>query len=449
MATQHADQPGPSIATRTIRRNALLKFASEIVGRLALFALVIFAARRLGESSFGLYNYALALGFVLAQLADLGMQLVITREIAAEEERQTDEAAIRSLVVTSLQLKVVLSVAVSLLLGVVISRRPGGENAALFLLALLPLLQSFPEFTGYVFRGRQNLWVEARLLAAARIALALSGMLALLANGGLLGLAISQAIVGFLFALWGLRLLRDGGWLFGLGEALGLRRLASQGDQIRYLLRQSLPLGVAIFLSIAYVRLAVLMLDYIQGEAAVAQFSAASRLIEPAQLVPASLMAAVFPAFTIALRRGSGEAWRMGSRATLLLLALGLALAAAGWLVAPYALPWLYGPAYAESVRVFQVLGISLAPAFVNYSLTHYLVARGQQALMGAFTGAMLILHAGLCWVLIPRLGAVGPALSIILAELLLTALCAGALLAGKSRLSPEPAAETLPTSTL
>jgi O-antigen/teichoic acid export membrane protein len=435
--------------TSTIRRNTLLKFASEIVGRLALFLLVIFAARRLGESGFGLYNYALALGFVLAQLADLGMQLVITREIAAEEERQTDEAAIRSLVVTSLQLKVVLSVALSLLLGIVIFRRPGGDNAALFLLALLPLLQSFPEFTGYVFRGRQNLWVEARLLAAARIALTLAGTIALLANGGLPGLAISQAVVGLLFALWGLRLLRNGGWLSSLGETLGLRRLAGQGDQIRYLLRQSLPLGVAIFLSIAYVRLAVLMLDYLQGEAAVAQFSAASRLIEPAQLAPASLMAAVFPAFTIALRRGSRDAWRMGSRATLLLLALGLALAAAGWLIAPYALPWLYGPAYAESVRVFQVLGISLAPAFVNYSLTHYLVARGQQVLMGLFTGAMLILHAGLCWILIPRLGAVGPALSIILAELLLTTLCAGALLAGKSRLLPESTAETSPSRTL
>jgi O-antigen/teichoic acid export membrane protein len=112
-------------------------------------------------------------------------------------------------------------------------------------------------------------------------------------------------------------------------------------------------------------------------------------------------------------------------------------------------LPWLYGPAYAESVRVFQVLGISLVPAFVNYSLTHYLVARGQQVLMGLFTGAMLALHAGLCWVLIPRLGAVGPALSIILAELLLTALCVGALVAGKSRLTPDPATEAAPTSTL
>ena len=68
---QHSDsQPRP------IRHNAFIKLTSELIGRLALFALVLFAARVLGEAGFGLYNYALALGFVLAQLTDLGDQPV-------------------------------------------------------------------------------------------------------------------------------------------------------------------------------------------------------------------------------------------------------------------------------------------------------------------------------------------------------------------------------------
>ncbi len=432
--------------TRNIRRNALLKFASEIIGRLALFLLVIFAARRLGETGFGLYNYALALGFVLAQLADLGMQLVITREIASENYKPAEQGDARSLVLTSLQLKILLSVVVTVLLWALTSHRDDGNQAALFLLAWLPLLQSFPEFTGYVFRGQQNLMVEARLLAVQRVALAIAGVIALLANGGLLELAISQVAVGVLFAGWGLRLLREDGWIHSLGHVLGeLRHFNLTNAQLRYLLRQSLPLGVSIFLSIAYVRLAVLMLQNVSGEAAVAQFSAASRLIEPTQLVPASLMAAVFPAFTVALHNRSGEALGMGSRATLSLLAVSITLAIGGWLIAPFLLPLLYGTSYAGSVRVFQFMAISLVPAFVNYSLTHYLVARGQQLLMGLFTGAMLVLHAGLSWYLIPRLGVVGPAISIILAELLLTVLCALALIAGRLPSSRDTAAEPQP----
>jgi len=431
------DRPLLGTPSRTIRHNALIKLASELSGRLALFALVLFAARRLGEAGFGLYNYALALGFVLAQLADLGMQLVITREIAAGRETEGDATRGEGLVVIALRLKLLLSAVVAIVLWLIVSRYPG-DRAALFLLSILPLLQSFPEFTGYVYRGRQNLRVEARLLAAARIALTLAGVVALLARADLLALAVSQVAVGLLFAVWSLRLLHRGGWLHSLRDALAIHRLAAGSMRVGYLLRQSLPLGVSIFLSIAYVRLAVLLLQYRLGETAVAHFSAAARLTEPAQLVPASVMAAVFPAFTLALQRPGGEARRLGRRATLLLLAFGLVVAAGGWLVARWLIPLLYTADYVESVRVFQVLALSLIPAFVNYTLTHYLVARNQQVLMGAFTAAMLALHATLSWYLIPRVGVVGPAISIVGAELLLTGLCTAALRFTRP-IAPEP----------
>ena len=415
----------------TIRRNAAIKLASELIGRLALFALVLFAARRLGEAGFGLYNYALALGFVLAQLTDLGMQLVLTREIAAG-------AGGDALVTVAVRLKIALSAVVAAILWFAVGSQTA-DRGAVFLLSLLPLLQSFPEFVGYIFRGRQNLTIEARLLAGARLALAGAGIVALWLWPTLLALAVSQAAAGLLFAIIGLAWLRRGGWLARLSEALAIHRLSRQCAELGYLLRQSLPLGVAIFLSIAYVRLAVLLLQLRLGETAVAHFSAAARLTEPAQLIPASIMAAVFPAFTLALRHDAARARHLGARTTLLLLAIGAAVALGGWLLGPWLVPWLYGAAYEASSRVFQVLSVQLVLAFVNHALTHYLVAYGRQALLGAFTGAMLALHAALSWALIPRLGPVGPALSIILAELLLTVLCVITLWASKPTASVQP----------
>ena len=71
-----------TIMTSRLGRNASAKLASELVARAASFGLVLLAARQLGEVDFGRYNYALALGFVLAQLADLGLQMLVAREIA-------------------------------------------------------------------------------------------------------------------------------------------------------------------------------------------------------------------------------------------------------------------------------------------------------------------------------------------------------------------------------
>jgi O-antigen/teichoic acid export membrane protein len=190
------------------------------------------------------------------------------------------------------------------------------------------------------------------------------------------------------------------------------------------LLRQALPLGIAIFLSIAYTRLAVLMLQARLGEVAVARFSAAFRLIEPAQILPASLLAAAFPAFSYALRHNPPQARRLGIRVSLLLALLGGSVTAAFWLAAPWLIPLLYGEAFVNSIAILQILGLSTLPAFINYSLTHYLIARGQQAIMGLFTATMLTLHAALSWYLIPSAGAAGPAVSIILAESMLLLCC-------------------------
>jgi O-antigen/teichoic acid export membrane protein len=174
--------------------------------------------------------------------------------------------------------------------------------------------------------------------------------------------------------------------------------------------------------------MAVLLLQAGLGPAAVGQYSAAARLVEPSQIIPASLMAAVFPAFTVALRGQAGGARALGFRASTLLLIFGVAALFGYWFFGPVLVSALYGPNYAGSSIILKTLALSIPLAYVNYSLTHYLVAYGRQMLIGLFTAAMLLTHLLLSWALIPRVGAVGPAISTVIAEALLTVLCVIAL---------------------
>lgn len=423
---------GPSSPVRLFRdllvgsrigRNAFVKLASEVAGRMATFVLVLWAARQLGESAFGLYNYGLALGFVVAQVADFGLQLLIAREVAVLGK------AAKPLVARALRLKLALSAPVFLLLILFTAGRSGQVHLALLCLGLLMLGQTFLEFAAYVFRGQQALATEARLLAAARLATALLGFVVLWLGGGLLGLALSSLAAVALLLGRAFYLLWRGGWL-GRSEPGTEAHTATgslSGGHTALLLR-AVPLGVAIFLSIAYTRLAVLLLQYRVGETAVAHFSAAFRLVEPGQILPASVLAAVFPALSQALHTDPPAARRLGRWTAVLLALAGAAASLALWLAAPRLIPWLYGAAYRESVFILQVLGLSVLPAFVNYGLTHFLIARGQQAAIGFFTGGMLLLHALLSWHLIPRWGAAGPAISIIVAEGMLFGCCVLAL---------------------
>lgn len=155
-----------------------------------------------------------------------------------------------------------------------------------------------------------------------------------------------------------------------------------------------------------------------------AQYSAAARLVEPTQMLPASLMAAVFPVFSLALTRDSRQAKSLGGRVSLLLGVCGVALAAAFRLSADWLVPWLYGEKYAGAIPVLRILGLAIIPTFINYSLTHYLIARHQQAWLGLFTAVMLCLHLALSWVLIGRIGVSGPAISVLVSEGFLLVAC-------------------------
>jgi O-antigen/teichoic acid export membrane protein len=405
---------------RRLALNALLKLASELVARLATFVLVVWAARRLGEGGFGLYSYGLALAFVSAQLADMGLQLVISREVAARGRRA------QPLVQAAFYLKVCLTLPALLLVVLASSGRPSWIQWSFLGLGVGLTLHTFIEFVAHVWRGEQRLWDEARLLAAARLLTAVAGGVALAAGAGLPGLSLAAGATAFVTAGWALnRLLREGWLLSG----------AWSPREWRFLLVEAWPLGVATFLSIAYTRLALFLLDYRLDEVAVAHFSAAQRLVEPAQLLPAALLAAVFPAFAGSLRRDPLQARRLGWSSSLILGLAGGALAVSLSLAAPLLVPWLYGVPYAAGIPVLQLLSLSILPAFVNYSLTHLLIARGQQRVLLLLMALTLLVHGLVSWQLAPGWGAAGAALSMVAAELLLLA---GCLLALRSRLPAQ-----------
>lgn len=416
--------------SRRLGSNALAKLASELVGRVATFGLSLYIANQLGERAFGAYSFGLALGFVLAQIADMGLQVLAARDVAIAG------SGAQPLVARALRLKLWLSLPVLVLLFILRDGRPASEQIALILLGLAMLAQTFLEFAAYVYRGQQRVLREAGLLTAARLLTAFFAAAAIWAGAGLpaVGAAYLLAIAGV--ALWGMWGLRASGWFVArtrsaahttdasATRAAGSRQSPGYGE----LIREALPLGIAIFLSIGYTRVAVFMLEYRLGPLAVAEFSAAHRLVEPAQIVPAALLAAVFPAFSEALHRDRRQARWLGWGSSLLLALAGGSAALVFWFGAPWLIPSLYGEAFVDSVPVLQFLGLSALPAFINYNLTHILIARGQQLYSSIFAGIMLILHGALTWTFIPLLGALAPALSVTFAELILLLLCIGVL---------------------
>jgi Na+-driven multidrug efflux pump len=82
------------------------------------------------------------------------------------------------------------------------------------------------------------------------------------------------------------------------------------------------------------------------------------------------------------------------------------------------------------------VLALAVPILFVNYGLTHFLIARDLERRNVAFAGLMLVVNVGVNLVLIPRRGGPGAAWATLITEVVLTACC---LLALRRRTAGSP----------
>src|SRR2546428_14100520 len=79
-----------------IGRGAFWKLGSDLLGRVLQYALLWVAARSLGRADFGDFTFALSIGFMLAQVADFGLQLFVQRELARQFQVPSSKFQVKS-----------------------------------------------------------------------------------------------------------------------------------------------------------------------------------------------------------------------------------------------------------------------------------------------------------------------------------------------------------------
>ena len=392
-----------------VGRGAGTKLAAELVGRALQFALIYVAQRQLGPAGFGQLTYALALGVVLAPLTDLGVQLTMTQQIARAPH------GAHATIGVGLSLKIALAAGACLVMAAASQTRPEGVQAATFILGLAMIIGSFGEFFGYTFRGLQRVELDAALTLLTRTLTVVVGFWLLGAGLGVAGVAVAY-LAGSLAGA-------AGAWLW-LRHRFFTPTLSFRPEIWSEVVRRAIPLGAAIVLSVAYTRTAVFVLDALEGPDAVGTYGVALKLTEPLAILPAALLAAVFPAIVGRRADADPAGERLRSVTTLALAGCGALVAAVGVTAGPWLLDLLYGSQYAGAAAPFQILAVAVLFTFVNYALTHFVIAHDLHRRYLAYTATVFVLNLVLCLVLVPHFGPVGAAWSVVVSEALLLNLC-------------------------
>ncbi len=394
-----------------VARDVLRLSLATLAANLLTFATTVLLGRTWPPERFGQFVFLMAFGRLFEAIADGGLSLLVTRQIA-----QCRSSASTLVPVLGL-LKLGLAMGMMAVLGVVVGA--GGVAAPLqgaaVLVGVMVAADSLHGFLGAVANGLERLDVVAALRVGQRLLSFGAAALALGWGADLTGVVAWMACASLLGVLVG--------WWWVATRLLPVRWTGEAFDQLGQRVRQAWPFALLFAASLVYGYVDIPLLHALTDSATVARYGTALYVVTALMFIPANLSAALYPRFAKMDLRDRSDATSRLRRA--LRLAAGVAVPAVAGLtlLAHPAMRLIWGERYLSSAPILQVLAWRFGLECLTTVLFHYLVAVGQQLQVVGVLLLAIVVKVGLDLAWIPHWQAGGVALAAVLAHLTLGAL--------------------------
>ena len=394
------------LAGRKVVANVAVLSAGEATNLIAMTIWTIVVARYIGPELYGVYTYLGATLGILVIFVNIGLDRLLTRDVA----QQPDQGA--RYLTTFVLIKTLLSVVVlGGFLAWVSSQSHAGARTSMALLV-----------TGIWFLGAIASLINAMLYAyeAMRgtvIAQALNSVLTL--GAGLLAVWLHQpfsVVLGLSLAASSIQVLVAGGFALRYypRQIRGVRELIFPVPQILSLLKKSLPFGGMVLMAALYTNMIVVLLEELtENNTSVGYFGAAMRIFSIALVIPGVLSRASLPVLSNTYTHSPD---RFGSRFVRAYRYVFFVTVPAGiglWLIGPYILALVYGPQYAGAATSLQILSLVLLGSAV-YITGPALEAMDRQMWSVLIYVVALVAVALVAYWAIPRYGIEGAAWALV-----------------------------------
>lgn len=391
--------------TRAVAYNTAIqtvgRFVSIIIGLVAVGLLT----RGLGQEGYGQYTTVLSvLGFI-AVIADLGLYLVLVREMAKKEH--PDE----------------------FIVGNILGLRLAAASLLLVAGAAAAMLLHYPVIV------KMAIWVGTLSYFASAGVQLLTGVYQ---TKLLMVRVVSAEVIGriFFFSLtwyglahhWGLVALIGS---LVLGSAvnfsvllLGLRgvvrvKLAYDRAYWRLIFFQTLPIAISVILNVMYFRLDTIFLSLFRSQSDVGLYGAAYKILEVLVSFPTLFIGLVLPVLSATAINDMDRFRWVFQRAFDLLALAAFPLVVGGMILARPLIVFVSGEAFAPSAGIFRLLLVAVGCLYFAALSGHSIIAVQKQRSMVKVYGAVAFVGVAAYLFLIPRFSTTGAALGTILTEAL------------------------------
>ncbi|HEY0668708.1 MAG TPA: polysaccharide biosynthesis C-terminal domain-containing protein, partial [Sphingobacteriaceae bacterium] len=186
-----------------------------------------------------------------------------------------------------------------------------------------------------------------------------------------------------------------------------------------FFIRQGAVFTVLMAANVIYNKIDIIMLEKMKGSIEVGYYSGATRFIYPFMFISTAFMTALFPS----LAKYSNDKLKFSSIQNLALYTLGfigIILSTLLFFGSTFIFNSIFQDKYDASIPVFRILVWYLAIVFIYGSISNNLVAKGKVTFLVYLNIVMIVVNVILNFLLIPKMGAKGAAISTLICEVII-----------------------------
>ena len=396
---------------KRIYRNTMYLTIADIISKVLQFVVMMYAARILSKEHFGQFSFALSFSFLVAILADIGLNMLFIREVSRKKD------SVGKHFVHTLAIKAVLSLVVFLLTFSFALAMDYSIHMRLILLIVsaFTILSSITGLFYSIFRAFEMMHYDSLVKVSRMLILTFMALYVLFNDMGILAFCISFLVVEVMVVF--------------LGFTIAYRKFLYKSIRftidwvfLRRLLNETAPFGVAFLFGSIYFWSGTVLLSLYWGDVVVATFSTAYNLALGLLFIPTVYTNAIYPVLSRYFVSSPKDLLDLYSRSWKYLLLITLPLALWLFSFSGEIIGILYGEKYADSSMVLAGLSFFVFFKFLNFLQGIMLSAINKQKNRMKGQGIAALVNIVLNMILIPWLSIIGLIISSVLTELVLFA---------------------------
>ncbi len=197
------------------------------------------------------------------------------------------------------------------------------------------------------------------------------------------------------------------------------RRLTPHVDlkKITSMLRESVHFTLYNTFEMIYVQVDLILLSILRSTEVVATYGGAAKIVNLFLFIPTTIYQVLLPALYSAAKHDEHRFRQLSLRTIAGFGSIGISSAMVFVLFSDPLVPWILGDKYHDTIPVMQWLAIFLGLRFFSIPLTNILLAKDYQKVVAYSQIGTVAVNIILDLILIPRFGAVGPAIATAIVE--------------------------------